>query len=79
MGDVVKLSHGRTRKGAKLPKPALCKECDEPIETARLQALGLSDPHLKPLRCVSCARAHERRFERQMQGIRDHEAVRVIR
>ena len=74
MGDVVKMFHGRVSRGQAIPKPVMCKECEEPIEAARLQALGGSAD-----RCISCARAWEKRFERQMQGVRDFQAVRVIR
>ena len=79
MGDVVKLTTGRAKPGKKLPKPIECKECGDPIETARLQALGLNDVHLRPQRCISCARAWERRFEREMEGIGDNQTVQVIR
>lgn len=79
MGDVVKLTVGRVKRGKKLPKPIECKECGDPIETARLQALGLDDVHLRPQRCVACASAWERRFEREMDGVREWQAVEVIR
>ena len=78
MGDVVKLTFGRSRPGKKLPKPVECKECGEPVETARVQALT-GDPIVRPMRCFDCQSAWERRFERQMQGVREHQAVEVIR
>jgi hypothetical protein len=73
MGDVVNLIAGRRAHGKSLPKPVECKDCGDPIETARLQLV----PHTK--QCISCARAWERRFERQMEGVREHQAVKVIR
>lgn len=78
MGDVVKLTVGRSKRGAKLPKPVECKECGDPIETARVQALT-GDPILRPVRCFACQTAWERRFELQMQAVRDNQAVQVIR
>lgn len=78
MGDVVKLSFGRVKKGRKLPKPVECRECEEPIETARLQLLEAHQV-LKPWRCVSCAKLWERRFENQMRGVGENQAVEVIR
>jgi hypothetical protein len=54
MGDVVKLVAGRSKAGAALPKPKLCKTCEEPIETARLQVT----PGAR--RCIACQRSHER-------------------
>jgi hypothetical protein len=78
MGDVVKLVIGRRQRGKKLPKPVLCKECDEPIETARVQLLT-GDPIMRPIRCFACQTAWERRFERQMAGVREHQAIEVIR
>lgn len=78
MGEIVKLSFGRTVKGKALPKPVECKECEEPIETARLQLLE-SHNALKPWRCISCAKLWERRFENQMRGVRENQAVEVIR
>jgi hypothetical protein len=77
MGDVVKLFHGRVKRGKKLPKPVLCKECDEPIEAARLQALA--GDILKCTRCISCQRAMERRFNREMDAVRDYQTVQIIR
>lgn len=77
MGDIVKLTFGRTRRKAKLPKPRLCKECGDPIETARLQATA--GDILRCIHCISCARLFERRFENQMRGIREHQSVEVIR
>jgi RNA polymerase-binding transcription factor DksA len=77
VGDVVKLTVGRAKAGRAIPKPVDCKDCGEPIETARLQALAGS--LLKPTQCISCARAWERRFERQMQAVREHQAVEIIR
>ncbi len=78
MGDIVKLFHGRVKPGKAIPKPVMCKECDEPIETARIQALEASGA-LKPTRCISCQSAYEKRFDRQMQGVRDHQTVQIIR
>jgi hypothetical protein len=80
--SVTKLVSGRVRRGKKIPKPVECKECGDPVETARVQALttdaGLASGIMKPLRCWSCQHAWERRFERQMQGVRDFQAVEVI-
>lgn len=73
MGDVVRLTRGRSTAGKKIPKPVECKECGEDIETARIQAM----PSAK--RCISCERAWERRFNRQMDAVRDHQAVQIIR
>jgi hypothetical protein len=61
MGDVVKLFHGRVTRGKKLPKPRDCKDCDEPIEAARQQAFN---DGMTPVRCISCARAWEKRINR---------------
>jgi hypothetical protein len=72
MGDVVKLFHGRVKPGKSLPKPVECKDCGEDIETARLQVM----PHAK--RCVSCERAKEKRFEREMAAVRDYQAVKIL-
>lgn len=77
MGDVVKLHRGRTIKGKALPKPIECKECGDDVETARVQALT-GDPILRPIRCFACQTAWERRFEREMQGIRDNQTVKII-
>lgn len=77
MGDVVKLTFGRKRSGKKLPKPVLCKECGDPIETARLQATA--GDIMRCVHCLSCARIFERRFENQMRGVQEHQAVEVIR
>ena len=76
-GNVVKLFHGRQQRGKKLPKPVLCKECEEPLEAARLQACA--NDILRCVHCISCAHLFEKRFERQMQGVRAHQAVKVIR
>jgi RNA polymerase-binding transcription factor DksA len=77
MGDIVKLFHGRVKRGKKIPKPVLCKDCDEPIEAARLQACA--DDVMKCTRCISCARSQEKRFDREMAAIRDHQSVQIIR
>lgn len=79
MGNVVNLSFGRVSKGKKLPKPVECKECGEPVETARLQALGLNDGVLRATRCVDCERSWERRFKREMEAVRDYQTVQIIR
>lgn len=78
MGEIVKLTVGRAQRGKKIPKPVECKECGDPVETARVQALTV-DPIIRPVRCFSCQRAWERRFEREMQGVRDYQTVQVIR
>lgn len=78
MSNVVKLTFGRAKRGKKLPKPVECKECGDPVETARVQALT-GDPIMRPTRCFSCQTAWERRFEREMQGVRDRQTVKVIR
>jgi hypothetical protein len=72
MGNVVKLFHGRVKRGKSLPKPVECEACGEEIETARLQVM----PFAK--RCVSCERARERRHSQIMQGARDKDVV-IIR
>jgi hypothetical protein len=76
MGDVYNLFSGRATPGKKLPKPRDCKDCGDPIEAARLQAFN---DGMTPVRCISCARALEKRFNRQMQAIREHQAVEIIR
>lgn len=83
MGDVVRLTIGRSKPGKKLPKPIECKECGDPIETARVQALT-SDPGtksgiLRVIRCWSCQSAWERRFDREMEGVRANQTVQIIR
>jgi RNA polymerase-binding transcription factor DksA len=76
MGDVVKLFHGRVKSGKAIPKPKLCKDCEEPIEAARLQAFN---DGLAVTRCISCARDQEIRFKRQMASVRHWQAVEIIR
>jgi hypothetical protein len=76
MSNVVRLFHGRVRRGKKLPKTRDCKDCGDPIEAARLQAFN---DGMTPVRCISCARALEKRFNRQMQAVREWQAVQVIR
>jgi hypothetical protein len=76
MGDIVKLFHGRVKRGKKLPKPVMCKDCEDPIEAARLQAFN---DGMTPTRCISCARAQEKRFNREMAAVRDYQAVQIIR
>lgn len=79
MGDVVKLTRGRQLRGKKIPKPVECRECGEDVETARVQALMTHGFAMaKPPRCLSCQRAWERRFERQMEGVRAHQTVQII-
>lgn len=78
MSNVVKLTFGRARPGKKLPKPVECKECGDPVETARVQALT-DDPVVRPQRCFACQTTWERRFEREMQGVRDYQTVEIIR
>lgn len=73
MGDVVKLFHGRVKPGKRLPRPVECKDCEEPIEAARLQVMPCAK------RCISCEKALERRFNRQMEAIRDNQTVQIIR
>lgn len=73
MGDVVKLARGRQLLGKALPKPVECKDCGDDIETARLQAMP------KATRCIACERSWERRFNRDMEAVRDHQTVRIIR
>jgi hypothetical protein len=77
MSNVVKLTFGRAKRGRKLPKPVPCKDCDDPIETARLQATA--NDIMRCVRCVSCQNAWERRFEREMAAVRDYQAVEIIR
>jgi RNA polymerase-binding transcription factor DksA len=76
MGDVVKLFRGRVKSGKRIPKPVECKDCGDDIETARLQALN---DGLAVTRCISCARAHEKRFNRQMDAVRHWQTVQIIR
>lgn len=54
MGQVIKLTAGRVRPAVALPKPRLCRTCDEPIETARLQIAPTAR------RCIACQRSQER-------------------
>lgn len=75
--NVVKLTFGRAKPGKKLPKPVECKDCGDQIETARLQATA--NDIMRCVRCVSCQGAWERRFELQMQGVQEHQAVEIIR
>lgn len=77
MGDLVKLTFGRAKKGEKIPKPVECKECGEDIETARLQACA--GDVLKCTRCISCQKAWDRRFDREMQAVQDHQTVEIKR
>jgi RNA polymerase-binding transcription factor DksA len=77
MGDIVKLFHGRVMSGKKIPKPVECKECEEPIEAARLQACAYDI--MKCTLCISCAKAAEKRFNREMAAVRDHQSVQIIR
>lgn len=77
MGDVVRLICGRAKPGKAIPKPVECKECGEDIETARLQATA--NDIMRCVRCISCQRAWERRLDRDMSAIRDHETVQIIR
>lgn len=74
--NVVKLFHGRAKQGQKIPKPRDCKDCGDPIEAARLQAFN---DGMTPVHCISCARAFEKRFNRQMEAVRDFQAVQIIR
>lgn len=76
MGNVVKLFHGRATAGKKIPKPVECKDCGDPIEAARLQAFN---DGLAVTRCISCARAHEKRFDREMAAVRRWQSVQVLR
>ncbi len=76
MGDVVKMFHGRVKRGKAIPKPKLCKDCDEPIEAARLQAFN---DGMAVTRCISCARAFEKRLNRDLQATRDWQTVQIIR
>jgi RNA polymerase-binding transcription factor DksA len=77
MGEIVKLTSGRAKPGKKIPKPVECKECGDPIETARLQATA--GDILRCTRCISCQRAWERRTERQLDAVRDFQSVQIIR
>jgi hypothetical protein len=76
LSNVVKLFHGRVKRGKKLPKPRDCKDCGDPIEAARLQAFN---DGMAPVRCISCARALEKRFNRQMEAVREWQAVEIMR
>jgi RNA polymerase-binding transcription factor DksA len=77
MGDVVKLFRGRVKRGKKIPKPVECKDCGDDIETARLQACA--NDILACVRCISCAKAQEKRFNREMAAVRDFQTVQIIR
>lgn len=77
MGEIVKLTVGRSKRGKKLPKPVECKRCGDPIETARLQAT--SGDIMRCVHCISCARLIERQIDRDLEAIRDYQAVRIIR
>jgi RNA polymerase-binding transcription factor DksA len=77
MGEIVKLFHGRRQHGKKLPKPVMCKDCDEPIEAARLQACA--DDILRCIRCISCAGAFEKRLDRDLQAARANQTIQIIR
>lgn len=72
MADIIKMFHGRRKRGKALPKPILCSECDEPIETARLQVMP------KAKRCISCEQAREARHNRILSSARDRDIV-IIR
>jgi predicted Zn-ribbon and HTH transcriptional regulator len=73
MGDVVQLTRGRALQGKAIPKPVECKDCGDDIETARIQAVPSA------ARCISCANSWERRFKRDMEAVRDHQTVQIIR
>jgi predicted Zn-ribbon and HTH transcriptional regulator len=73
MGDVVQLTRGRALRGKAIPKPVECKDCGDDIETARIQAVPSAS------RCISCAGSWERRFKRDMEAVRDHQTVQIIR
>jgi RNA polymerase-binding transcription factor DksA len=77
MGDIVKLFRGRVKSGKKIPKPVECKDCGEDIETARLQACAYDT--FACTRCISCAKAQEKRFNRDMAAVRDYQTVQIIR
>lgn len=77
MGEVVKLVVGRRLRAKKIPKPVLCKECDEPIETARLQACA--GDIMRCTRCIACQRDYDRRFDREMAAVRHWQSVSIIR
>jgi RNA polymerase-binding transcription factor DksA len=77
MGEVVELFRGRVKRGKKIPKPVECKDCGEDIETARLQACA--NDILACTRCISCAKAQEKRFNREMAAVRDFQTVQILR
>lgn len=76
MGDIVKLFHGRLKRGKKIPKPVECRDCGDPIEAARLQAFN---DGMAVIRCISCARAKEKRFNRDMEAVRHWQSVEILR
>jgi hypothetical protein len=78
VGDVVKLTRGRALRGKAIPKPVECKECGDDVETARIQALK-GDYIMQPLRCFSCQTAWDRRFDREMAGVREWQTVEIVR
>jgi RNA polymerase-binding transcription factor DksA len=67
MGKVISLVQGRRRLREPLPKPRICEDCDEPIETARLQVQP------KARRCASCENTRERRHKRVLLAMRDND------
>lgn len=69
MGDVISLIKGRRALRKALPKPRDCDDCEDPIETARLQAQP------KARRCISCEKARERRHKRAMDVARDRDVI----
>lgn len=81
MGDVVHLVAGRARPGKKIPKPIDCKECGDPVETARLQAIERMNGGilLRPILCISCATAREARENRMLAAARDRDDIVIIR
>lgn len=75
--NVVPLFHGRIKRGKKIPKPVECKDCGDPIEAARLQATA--NDIMACTLCISCAKAQEKRFNREMAAVRDWQTVQIIR
>ncbi|MFC3207384.1 TraR/DksA C4-type zinc finger protein [Aquamicrobium soli] len=72
MGNVVSLARGRQKLGKALPKPRMCGDCGDDIETARLQVQP------KARRCISCEKARERRHRKMLETMRDDD-IAIIR
>ncbi|MGN6534310.1 MAG: TraR/DksA C4-type zinc finger protein [Mesorhizobium sp.] len=72
MGQVISLARGRQKLGKALPKPRMCDDCGDDIETARLQVQP------KARRCISCEKTRERRHRKMLDTMRDND-IAIIR